>query len=37
MKARAMVVTEPGHMQLDEFEVLAPPPGHLLVKTSTLR
>jgi len=34
MKARAMVVTEPGRMQLEEFDVQAPPPGHLLVKTA---
>jgi len=34
MKSRAMVVTEPGHMRLEEFPVCTPPPGHLLVKTS---
>jgi threonine dehydrogenase-like Zn-dependent dehydrogenase len=34
MKSRAMVVSEPGRMSLEEFEVVKPPPGHLLVKTS---
>ncbi len=34
MRSRAMVVTEPGRMVLEEFEVAKPPPGHLLVKTS---
>lgn len=34
MKAKAMVVPEPGHMELREFEVQKPPPDHILVKTS---
>lgn len=33
MKAKAMVVTEPGNMEMQEFDVVEPPEGHLLVKT----
>jgi threonine dehydrogenase-like Zn-dependent dehydrogenase len=34
MKSKAMVVVRPGELELREFEVALPPPGHLLVKTS---
>ena len=34
MKAKAMVVPEPGQMEMREFEVQKPPPDHILVKTA---
>ena len=34
MKSKAMVVTKPGHLELQEFELQKPPPDHILVKTT---
>lgn len=34
MKSKAMVVTAPGQMELQEFELQKPPPDHVLVKTT---
>ncbi len=34
MKSKAMVVTEPYHMEMQEFEVLPAPSEHVLIKTT---
>lgn len=34
MKSRAMVVTEPGRMELQEFELQPTPSDHVLVKAA---
>ena len=34
MKSKAMVVIQPGHMELREYEVVPPPKEHVLIKTS---
>lgn len=34
MKSRAMVVTEPGRMEMEAFELVTPPADHVLLKTT---
>ena len=34
MKVKAMVVTEPGHLELQTFEIQKTPSDHILVKTT---
>jgi len=33
MKAKAMVLASPGHMQIEEFELIAPRSDQILIKT----